>query len=394
MKLKQLSLYIHIPFCVRKCNYCDFLSAPADELTREAYMQALLLEIEDLRGSRVAGRDVKTVFIGGGTPSLMTETQTEKLLDKIKDVFLLAPDCEISIEVNPGTVTKEKSVCYFKSGIRRVSIGLQSPDNALLKTLGRIHTYEEFLETYAYIRTAGIQNVNIDLMSALPGQTAEQYCDGLKTVAGLGAEHISAYSLILEEGTPFFETYDSMRDLLPDEDEERDMYEKTGDILKQYGYERYEISNYAKRGFECRHNIVYWRCGDYLGLGLGSASLVDGVRFKNTSDLKEYMNAWRSGEGRSTQRREEEVLTENARMEEFMFLGLRMMKGVSEERFLNEFGKPMQRVYGDRIKKLLDEKLVCYRNGNCDGGEKNRRYLALTPFGIDVSNYVFEQFLL
>lgn len=388
MKMKQLSLYIHIPFCVRKCNYCDFLSAPADETTREVYMQALLSEIEELKGSPVAERDVKTIFIGGGTPSLMTEAQTEKLLDKIKDVFLLTPDCEISIEVNPGTVTREKSECYFKNGIHRISIGLQSPDNALLKTLGRIHTYEEFLKTYAYVRAAGIQNVNIDLMSALPGQTAEQYCNGLKAVAELGAEHISAYSLILEEGTPFFEKYNSARDLMPDEEEERDMYEKTGDILKQYGYERYEISNYAKKGYECRHNTVYWRCEDYLGLGLGSASLVDGVRFKNTCDLKEYMHAWKSGEGKSVQRREEEVLTENARMEEFMFLGLRMMKGVSEERFLAECGKSMQAVYGDRIKKLLGEKLVCYRDG-----DKNRRYLALTPFGIDVSNYVFEQFL-
>lgn len=390
MKKKLLSLYIHIPFCVRKCNYCDFLSAPAEEAVKEAYIQALLLEIESYRGTELAMRMVRTIFIGGGTPSILDEEKIASVLEKIKSVFGLTADCEISIEVNPGTMTKEKCRCYLKAGVNRISIGLQTPDDNLLMTLGRVHTYEEFLRTYEEVREAGAQNVNIDLMASLPGQTIEGYCKGLEEVTRLSPEHISAYSLIVEEGTPFYNMYHSGCDLFPDEQTDRMMYECTKRILERNGYERYEISNYAKAGYECRHNIVYWECEDYLGLGLGSASLIDNTRFKNECDLKRYVHAWESKKGYEAQRHEEDVLSVSSRMEEFMFLGLRMMRGVSEEKFLKVFGHAPEQIYGGQIEKMLEQGLLRW-----EMQEKQKdRMLSLTDRGIDVSNYVFEQFLL
>lgn len=394
MKKKLLSLYIHIPFCVRKCNYCDFLSAPADETVKEAYIQALLLEIEAYRKTELSMRPVRSVFIGGGTPSILDGNKIASVLDKIKDVFYLDENCEISIEMNPGTVTKEKCKCYFNAGVNRISIGLQSPDDTLLRVLGRVHTYEEFLRTYDDVRETGFQNVNIDLMSALPGQSLEGYCSGVEKVTRLSPEHISAYSLIVEEGTPFFDMYNNDCNLFPDEQEDRRMYEATKEILGRKGYVRYEISNYAKQGYECRHNMVYWECEDYLGLGLGSASLVNNTRFKNTCDLKGYIHAWKEGEGTSVWRQEEEVLTVSARMEEFMFLGLRMMRGVSEKEFERRFEKAPEQMYGPQIERLIGQGLLVRRNHNTECQKTGNGRLALTDRGIDVSNYVFEQFLL
>ncbi len=384
---KYLSLYIHIPFCVRKCNYCDFLSAPADEETKEAYIQALLLEIESYRGSALSQRKIATVFFGGGTPSVIEAQQITRVLDRIRDVFELLPDCEITLEMNPGTVSKEKCKCYFNAGINRVSIGLQSPDDALLQTLGRIHTYEQFLHTYDDVRVSGIQNVNVDLMSALPGQDLQGYCEGIRKVTHLSPEHISAYSLIIEEGTPFYEKYKNECNLFPDEQMDRIMYEQTKMMLQEFGYERYEISNYARPGYECKHNMVYWKCEDYLGLGLGSSSLIHNARFKNTCDLKKYIRAWKTGDGISAQEFEWEDLTRQMQMEEFMFMGLRMMRGVSEKRFEEKFGDTVQQIYKKQLECLVSEKLL-YKYEKPDG-----IYWALTEKGIDISNYVFEQFL-
>ena len=349
MTNKDLSLYIHIPFCERKCLYCDFLSGPADARLRDTYVQALLLEIESYRNTPLAKRNITTVFVGGGTPSILTEEQMTAVFEKLRDVFVFRNDCEITIEMNPGTATGEKIECYLKNGINRVSIGLQSPDDELLKRLGRIHNYQQFLDTYQMLRAAGVKNINVDLMSALPGQTVAMYCDGLQKVLELEPEHISAYSLILEEDTPFYEMYNNGRILLPDEETDRLMYERTGEILHKAGYGRYEISNYAKAGFECRHNTVYWERGDYLGIGLGSASLIGHCRFKNTSDLNVYTEKWLAGNGSEVQRMEEEQLAEKDEMEEFMFLGLRMMRGVSKEKFRRQFGQDIQAVYGDEI---------------------------------------------
>lgn len=386
MTNKDLSLYIHIPFCERKCLYCDFLSGPADAHLRDTYVQALLLEMESYRNTPLAKRNITTVFVGGGTPSILTEEQMTAVFEKLRNVFVFRDDCEITIEMNPGTVTEEKIKCYLKSGINRVSIGLQSPDDELLKRLGRIHNYQQFLDTYQMLRAAGVKNINVDLMSALPEQTVPMYCDGLQKVLELEPEHISAYSLILEEETPFYEMHNNGCILFPDEETDRMMYERTGEMLHKAGYERYEISNYAKAGCECRHNAVYWERGDYLGIGLGSASLVGHSRFKNASNLNEYIEKWFAGNGHEVQRMEEEQLTEKDEMEEFMFLGLRMMRGVSKEKFRRQFGQDIQAVYGDVIRQLIKQELLA-----CSGDGSR---ISLTKKGIDVSNYVFEQFLL
>ncbi len=394
MKKKCLSLYIHIPFCVRKCHYCDFLSVPADEAEMEAYIQALLMEIESYRNSKWSERSIRTLFIGGGTPSVLSEKQITSVFDKLKDVFCLEEDCEITIEANPGTVTKQKSRCYFDNGINRISIGLQSTDDQMLRRLGRIHTYDQFLETYAWVRDAGINNVNIDMMSALPGQNVRSYCEGLEKVMALEPDHISAYSLIIEEGTPFWEIYHNNCDLLPSEQEDREMYEQTKELLSRLKYERYEISNYARGGYECRHNIVYWERDEYLGLGLGSSSLLEECRFKNSCDLKKYIEAWKSGKGEMVQRLELENLSVQERMEEFMFLGLRMRKGISYQRFYKQFLKEVEEVYGEPIFNMIEQGLL---EKTCNVDEKRGTeeiYLRLTDRGIDVSNRIFEQFLL
>lgn len=393
---EELSLYIHIPFCVRKCGYCDFLSAPADEKARDRYVHALLMEIERYRGTETADRKIKTLYIGGGTPSILSVNQLDCIIQKIKCTFNFCSDIEASIEMNPGTASKEKCRALYQMGINRLSIGLQSTNDMELKTLGRIHSYEDFLNTYTWCREAGFQNINVDLMAALPYQTVESYTTGLRKIIRLAPEHISAYSLILEEGTPFYQKYNSGCYPLPDEEQERLMYRETEQILAQAGYERYEISNYAKKGYACRHNLVYWQGGDYLGLGLGSSSYMDGVRFHNTTDLNTYVN-----QGAYVEDREE--LSMQAKMEEFMFLGLRVMAGVSGTEFEKRFGKTMEDVYGDVLRKHEEEGLLRIERkedrkeaaaAEPAKGKTNIEKVMLTTKGVDVSNYVFADFLL
>ena len=397
---EELSLYIHIPFCVRKCGYCDFLSAPADEKARDRYVQALLMEIERYRGTETADRKIKTLYIGGGTPSTLSVKQLEYIIQKIKCTFNFCDDIEASMEMNPGTASKEKCRALYQMGINRLSIGLQSTNDMELKTLGRIHSYEDFLNTYTWCREAGFQNINVDLMAALPYQTVESYTTGLRKIIHLAPEHISAYSLILEEGTPFYQKYNSGCYPLPDEEQERLMYRETEHILAQAGYERYEISNYAKKGYACRHNLVYWQGGDYLGLGLGSSSYMDGVRFHNTTNLNTYVNQCAYVEDR-------EELSVQAKMEEFMFLGLRVMAGVSGTEFEKRFGKTMEDVYGDVLRKHEEEGLLRIERKEARKedhkeaaaaepaiGKTNIEKVMLTTKGVDVSNYVFADFLL
>lgn len=397
---EELSLYIHIPFCVRKCGYCDFLSAPADEKARDRYVQALLMEIEHYQGTETADRKIKTLYIGGGTPSILSVNQLDCIIQKIKCTFNFCDDTEASMEMNPGTASKEKCRALYQMGINRLSIGLQSTNDKELNTLGRIHSYEDFLNTYTWCREAGFQNINVDLMAALPYQTVESYTTGLRKIIRLAPEHISAYSLILEEGTPFYQKYNSGCYPLPDEEQERLMYRETEQILAQAGYERYEISNYAKKGYACRHNLVYWQGGDYLGLGLGSSSYMDGVRFHNTTDFDIYVN-----QGAYVEDREE--LSVQAKMEEFMFLGLRIMAGVSGTKFEKRFGKTMEDVYGDVLRKHEEEGLLRierkearkeYRKEAAAAepakGKTNIERVMLTAKGVDVSNYVFADFLL
>lgn len=393
---EELSLYIHIPFCVRKCGYCDFLSAPADEKARDRYVQALLMEIERYQGTETADRKIKTLYIGGGTPSILSVDQLDCIMQKIKYTFNFCDDIEASMEMNPGTASKEKCRALYQMGINRLSIGLQSTNDMELKTLGRIHSYEDFINTYTWCREAGFQNINVDLMAALPYQTVESYTTGLRKIIRLAPEHISAYSLILEEGTPFYQKYNSGCYPLPDEEQERLMYRETEQILAQAGYERYEISNYAKKGYACRHNLVYWQGGDYLGLGLGSSSYMDGVRFHNTTDFITYVN-----QGTYVEDREE--LSVQAKMEEFMFLGLRVMAGVSGTEFEKRFGKTMEDVYGDVLRKHEEEGLLQIERkedrkeaaaAEPAKGKTNIEKVMLTTKGVDVSNYVFADFLL
>ena len=370
-----LELYVHIPFCVKKCAYCDFLSGPAGEKEQEAYVQALLEEIRHTEEGR--DQEVVSIFLGGGTPSLLKPQWVEEILLELGKSFHISSQAEITIESNPGTLTWEKLRSYQTAGINRISLGLQSVDADALRTLGRIHSYEEFLQSFSMAREAGFSNINVDLMCAIPGQTYEDWVRNLRTVAALGPEHISAYSLILEEGTPFYE-----QELdLPDEDTEYRMYEETAGILKEYGYHQYEISNYAREGYSCRHNVGYWRRREYLGLGLGASSLYEETRYKNTSDMEEYK---RKSHCPKALRQEKESLTLREQMDEFMFLGLRMAAGICRSDFRNTFGKTVEMVYGDVIQTLEKQELL-----KC---EEDRIFL--TARGVDISNYVFEQFLL
>ena len=301
----------------------------------------------------------------------------EQLLTGIRENFCFFPDPEVTIEANPGTLTPEKLSLYREYGINRLSIGLQSPKDGELDMLGRIHNYGQFLESYQMAREAGFSNINVDLMFAIPGQSYEGWIENLRTVAALEPEHISAYSLIVEEGTPF-----SKRQLdLPDEDTEYRMYEDVAAVLGEYGYHQYEISNYAKTGLECRHNEGYWQRKDYLGLGLGAASLLGKERFTNTADMQEYLQ--NSGSLEKI-RKDREVLTREDEMAEFMFLGLRMTKGVSKSEFQEYFGTSIEKIYGVVLEKYKKQGLLIE--------EKDRIFLSRE--GIHVSNAVMADFLL
>ncbi len=385
--MKPISIYIHIPFCIKKCYYCDFLSAPAENRVQEEYLNALREEIYTA-AKNYTEYTVQTVFIGGGTPTAVKAEAICELLSVIKTSYSLAEDAEISIESNPGTVTKQALVQYKNAGINRLSIGLQSAQDKELRLLGRIHDYRDFLETYRMAVEVGFTDINIDLMAALPGQKAVDYEDTLKKVIALSPRptHISAYSLIIEEGTVFYNLYGAERDAmahtgetqahLPSEEEERRMYLLTNQILKAADYHRYEISNYSLPGYECRHNKVYWQRGDYIGFGLGASSMAEDNRFENTKDLQTYLH--NKNKIINTNR-----LSKKEQMEEFMFLGLRLTQGVSKEDFLKYFNISMEEIYGNVIHKNVQDELMT------DGA-----FVSLTKKGMDLSNYVMSQFLL
>ena len=384
--MKKLAIYIHIPFCVRKCLYCDFLSAPASDETREQYVQALCREIREERKSYVNYK-IETIFLGGGTPSLLSGEQLDRILGTVFDAYQVADDCEISMEVNPGTVTKEKLKAYKRAGVNRLSIGMQSAVEEELQSLGRIHSSEDAFDTYELAIKTGFNNINIDLMSAIPGQTKESWKESLKRILDLepAPAHVSAYSLIIEEGTPFFENTPA----LPDEDTEREMYKITNDILSESGYLRYEISNYAKPGFACRHNCTYWERGSYAGFGIGAASLVEQVRFSNTRNLKDYLGKYLKNATVAIKENRQELSVEE-QMEEFMFLGLRMMRGVSAGKFSDLFGKNIEQVYPGIVEKYCRQGLL-QKIPEQGSGEVR---IALTERGIDVSNVIMADFLL
>ena len=387
--MKEMELYIHVPFCIKKCAYCDFLSAPAGEEERQRYVETMIKEIQGYR-KKYQEYCVTTIFVGGGTPSVLSGEQIKEVFNALRASFVIDTQAEITIEVNPGTVTEEKVEAWMQAGVNRISIGLQSVNDEELQMLGRMHTYKDFLNTYHLLRDKGFNNLNIDLISAIPGQTLESWKKTLSTVAELEPEHISAYSLIVEEGTPFYSIYgeggadgnlESMVQPLPDEETERFIYEETETILQKYGYDRYEISNYAKPGYACRHNEGYWRRVNYLGVGLGASSLIENQRFQNFSTYDAYMDAIQN---QKLFHEEVESLSVTDEMEEFIFLGLRMMSGISREEFQKKFGKKIETVYEKQIQQLKKDGLIEF--------VENR--IRLTKRGIDISNYVFEQFLL
>ena len=417
---KSLGVYVHIPFCVRKCNYCDFLSSnycnkdeDQNKLVRD-YVNALIKEIE-IYSKELQEYKVQTIYIGGGTPSSIDSELIGMILEKIKESFDVCDNPEITIEVNPGTLLNDKVEDYKKMGINRVSMGLQSANNKELKALGRIHTYEEFLESYRLLRSAGFNNINIDVMSAIPNQSVESYIDTLNKVISLHPEHISSYSLIIEEETYFYEKQDELK--LVSEDDEREMYYKTKEILQNNGYERYEISNYSLKGMESRHNSSYWIGTEYIGFGLGASSYLKDYRYDRIRNIDKYIevynninvnlakekindkkdssecndntdryidnNVLRDYVRRNIECKKEKLSIQN-KIEEYMFLGLRMTKGISISKFKEVFDKDIHDVYGAIIDKYVSMKLITEEND----------YLRLTEKGIDVSNTILSDFLL
>ncbi|MBP3676874.1 MAG: oxygen-independent coproporphyrinogen III oxidase [Agathobacter sp.] len=401
--MKNLELYVHIPFCYKKCAYCDFLSFSCDEKTQLAYAGALIREIE-FYGPQMKEYFVTTIFVGGGTPTWLDEDKMVEILDTIYTYFNVSRDAEITLECNPGTVTASKLEKYRRAGVNRLSIGLQSADDEELQILGRIHTFEKFVKTYEMARNAGFANINVDLISGIPYQTAEKFLHTLQKVVRLKPNHISAYSLIIEKGTPFYEKYKfdmvlqeagKPTEILPTEDEIYRIIKLTQQYLANAGYEQYEISNFAQPGFECEHNIGYWTRENYLGLGLGAASLVDNVRYTNTTDLNSYIDASQQiqmtrfeqpngdFELGTNLHMEAFSVSRKAQMEEFMFLGLRMTNGVTREQFQRAFGIPIEGIYKDALEHLKAEGLLEISAGR----------IALTEKGQDLSNYALAQFL-
>lgn len=377
--MDRIGLYIHIPFCRQKCLYCDFPSWAGKEGQMQAYVDALTKELRN-RGNLYQGKQVVSVFFGGGTPTVLEIPMLKQLMQAVFEHWDVAADAEITAEANPGTLGQEMAEALREMGFNRLSMGVQAWQNRLLKELGRIHTIETFLENYQAVRAAGFANVNTDLMFALPQQTLADWQETVREMVALQPEHISAYSLILEEGTPFFDRYEK-GELEPAAEElDREMYHWAVDYLAENGYEQYEISNFAKKGRQSRHNRIYWQAEEYLGMGLGAHSYMEGERFHNPYDLQTYIAA----DGAVSLLKEEaETITEEDALAEFMFLGLRLTEGVTFERFRRRFGREMMDVYGEQVTDLVAKGLL----------EQDETGIRLTKRGIDVSNVVFEQFL-
>ena len=398
---KELEIYIHIPFCIRKCNYCDFLSAPADEKSRFVYIKALENEIA-VKAS--ACRDeyiVTSVFVGGGTPTVLDGDVLADLLTCIKRCFIVAETAEITFECNPGTADYEKLRKCKEAGYNRISIGLQSAIDDELMKLGRIHDYSAFVKTYENAVKCGFDNINVDLMSAIPGQSLQSLDESISRILALKPRptHISSYSLILEEDTVFWKMNEEGNLELPDEDTERAMHWHVIDRLEKEGYLEYELSNLSLPGYECRHNVGYWIRKEYLGFGIGAASLFEGRRQTNTRDISEYVNFyadidctedWYANKGNVSREKYEPPLSEDVELtredeiEEFMFLGLRMCKGIEFNDFKALFDADISDIYGEIIDKNVEDGLL----------EKTADSIRLTRRGQDLANFVFSQFIL
>ena len=374
--MKELGIYVHIPFCKSKCIYCDFISFQGKEEMIAKYIDTLLEEIStcDLNKEEYL---VKTIYFGGGTPSFIDSKNIESILNILKEKFNLSSDVEITIEVNPGTVTKEKLTEYFRCGINRLSIGLQSTNDNLLKLIGRIHTYQEFLDTYNFAREVGFKNINVDLILGLPTETLQDIEEDLNKIVSLNPEHISCYSLIVEEGTKLEEKIKNRELMLLPEELERKMYWKIKNTLEEKGYIHYEISNFARLGYESKHNLACWNQEEYIGFGLAAHSYINNKRYSNTEDLDKYI------EQKGLNKNVNEIQDKEAKMKEFMLLGLRKISGVKISEFKNRFVENPIYKYRDILSKLVEEELI----------EIGLDDIKLTNKGIDFANIVWEEFV-
>ena len=379
----NFGIYIHIPFCKRKCSYCDFISFSNKDSLIESYVEALKKEIEDFDFSKY---DVTTIYLGGGTPSYIKEEYIKEILELLKEKLINNKfswkDIEITIEVNPGTATKEKLEVYKEAGVNRLSIGLQSTNNLLLKQIGRIHKFEDFLDTYNLVKKVGFDNINVDLMIALPNQTIEDIKKSLEEIVSLNPNHISVYSLIVEEGTLIEKQIDEGKMKLPSDEEERRMYWYVKDFLELKGYHHYEISNFSKKGKESKHNLNCWNQEEYVGFGLAAHSYRDGIRFCNTSNIEEYIKNIDNGDIDKNKEIEEKQTKEDME-KEFMMLGFRKIDGVDISKFKEKFGKNPIFLYRRELDKLVKEGLI----------EVDLNNIRLANKGLDLANLVFEEFV-
>lgn len=377
--MDKISLYIHIPFCAQKCLYCDFPSFARKDHLRKAYIEALNKEIISLR-EKNNNLEINTIFIGGGTPSVLEADELECLLKEVAKLNM-AKDIEYSMECNPGNLTEEKLEVMKKYGVNRISMGLQAKQDNLLKGLGRIHNYKTFKENFLLAKKVGFNNINVDLMFGLPNQSLNEWEETLREIISLEPAHISAYSLIIEEGTAFYNLYENDKLKLPTEEEERKMYHLAKKILEENGFNQYEISNYAKEGKECRHNLAYWNMDNWIGVGSAAASYINGKRIKNISSVEEYINSIKD-KGEAV----EEIInnSKNDNMEEFMFMGLRKINGIDENEFKNRFSMNINDVYGEILNKYIGERLLIRESGRIFLSEK----------GIEISNVIMADFLL
>ena len=376
----MLGLYVHIPFCAQKCNYCDFNSYKIEEKNQKKdYLRSISREME-LYKEEFKNKYFTSVFLGGGTPSILTSEELTSLMKNIYSNFNIKKDAEITIECNPGTLNKEKLKTIKSLGINRLSMGLQVTQNHHLKYIGRIHTYEQFEKNYKDAIEVGINNINVDLMYSLPNQSFDEWKETLNKIINLNPSHISAYSLILEEGTKFYDMYINKEFELNDEEVDINIYNYTIDTLSKNGYNQYEISNYAKEGYECKHNIVYWKCDNYLGLGPGAAGYINNYRYSNVCDIKSY-NKYLNDNKKPLE--EKNILNKKDEIEEFIFMGLRMNKGINLDEFYKRFNINFNHKYNNIIEKLKNLNLIIEQNNN----------IALTQRGRELSNTVFVEFI-
>ncbi|MGV2641627.1 radical SAM family heme chaperone HemW [Clostridium perfringens] len=377
--MDKISLYIHIPFCAQKCLYCDFPSFARKDHLRKAYIEALNKEIISLR-EKHNNLEINTIFIGGGTPSVLEADELECLLKEVAKLNM-AKYIEYSMECNPGNLTEEKLEVMKKYGVNRISMGLQAKQDNLLRGLGRIHNYKTFKENFLLAKKVGFNNINVDLMFGLPNQRLNEWEETLREIISLEPAHISAYSLIIEEGTAFYNLYENDKLKLPTEEEERKMYHLAKKILEENGFNQYEISNYAKERKECRHNLAYWNMDNWIGVGSAAASYINGKRIKNISSVEEYINSINE-KGEAV----EEIInnSKNDNIEEFMFMGLRKINGIDENEFKKRFSMNINDVYGEILNKYIDEGLLIRESGRIFLSEK----------GIEISNVIMADFLL